>query len=69
MEHTKIKRHIKKIPNKKLPKFIFIVLVHYKFKNKRKIGRSHFKVYLFFYNLTHMSIDFHNNHGIDYFYN
>lgn len=48
MEHIKIKRHIKKIPNKKLPKFIFIVLAHYKFKNKRKIGRSHFEVYLFF---------------------
>ncbi len=36
MEHIKIKRHIKKIPNKsyikKLPKFIFIVLVHYKLK-------------------------------------
>ena len=51
MEHTKIKRHIKKFQvksYKKLPKFIFIVLVHYKLKNKRKIGRSHFKVYLFF---------------------
>lgn len=73
MEHTKIKRHIKnfqiKSYIKKLPKFIFIVLAHYKLKNKRKIGRSHFEVYLFFYNLTHKIIDFYNNHGIDYFYN
>lgn len=73
MKHIKIKRHIKKFQIKsyikKLPKFIFIVLAHYKLKNKRKIGRSHFKVYLFFYNLTHNIIDFYNNHGIDYFYN
>lgn len=40
MKHIKIKRHIKKIPNKsyikKLSKFIFIVLAHYKFKIKEK---------------------------------
>lgn len=61
--------HIKKFLNKNLPKFTRIASADYKLKNKRKIGRSHFEVYLFFYNLTHKIIDFYNNHGIDYFYN
>ena len=40
MDHTKINRHMKKIQIKSyiknLPKFILIVLVHYKLKIKEK---------------------------------